>query len=302
VLKNAAGCDSIITLQLSITRLITEMDVTICSGETHAAGGAIQTTSGVYTDTLQNAAGCDSLVITRLTVLPSPKPNLGADRNICAGTNNILYPGIFAGYLWSNGGVGQSISINSAGTYWVRVTSANGCVGVDSLVVAKLITVPKILLPASLELCEGDAIQLTVAGYQQYLWNTGESTASIKVRLPGIYSLKVSTVEGCEGIDSTSVTTLLNCIPFSIPTAFTPNNDGLNDLFRPFIQQEISDYRFAVYNRWGQQLFVSTQRNRGWDGTFNGQPAEKGTYIYLVQYKKNTNELTSYKGTVTLIR
>jgi gliding motility-associated-like protein len=302
VLKNAAGCDSIITLQLSITRIITEMDVTICSGETYTAGGSAQINSGVYTDTLQNAAGCDSLVITRLTVLPSPKPNLGADRNICAGTNSILFPGIFASYLWSNGAVSPGIAINSTGIFWVRVTGANGCISIDSLVVVKLVSVPKTLLPSAVEICEGDAIHLKVAGYQKYLWNTGDTTAAIKVRLPGIYSLKVSTAEGCEGMDSTRVTTLLNCIPFSIPSAFTPNNDGLNDLFRPIIQQEISDYRFAVFNRWGQQIFVSTQRNRGWDGTSNGQPAEKGTYVYLIQYKKNTNELTSYKGTVTLIR
>jgi len=96
VLKNAAGCDSIITLQLSITRIITEQEVSICSGQRFNAGGDWQTVSGVFTDTLQNAAGCDSLVITRLLVQPSPQPNLGVDRNICAGANTLLDPGLFA--------------------------------------------------------------------------------------------------------------------------------------------------------------------------------------------------------------
>lgn len=302
VLKNAAGCDSIITLQLSIARLITEMDVTICSGESYVAGGAIQTITGIYTDTLQNIAGCDSLVVTRLNVLPSPRPDLGADRNICTGTSTLLHPGIFNNYVWSNGAVSPAISINSAGLYWVRVTGSNGCVSRDSLMVPRLVSVPNQLLPSELQLCEGDAIELSIPGYNRYVWSTGDSTALINVRTIGVYSVKVFTVEGCEGTDSTRVLTLMNCIPFNIPSAFTPNNDGLNDIFRPIIQQEITEYRFVVFNRWGQQIFVSSQRNRGWDGTLNGQPAEKGTYVYLIQYKSNNKEPRKYKGTVTLIR
>lgn len=302
ILKNAAGCDSIITLQLIITRIITERNVTICSGETFQAGGGLQTTSGIYSDTLQNTAGCDSLVITRLNVLPSPQPNLGANRNICAGINTILNPGIFSNYMWSNGSTNPTISINSPGAYWVRVTGANGCRAIDSLIVARLVSVPTQLLPATRELCAGDAINLQVNGYNLITWNTGDSTSSITVRNAGWYAVKVATIEGCEGTDSTLVTTLLNCIPFNIPNAFTPNNDGLNDFFRPIIQQEIADYKFTVFNRWGQQVFVSTQKNEGWDGTIKGQLAENGSYVYLVQYKNNNNETKLYKGTVTLLR
>jgi gliding motility-associated-like protein len=112
----------------------------------------------------------------------------------------------------------------------------------------------------------------------------------------------VSTVEGCEGTDSVLVTPLTNCIPFAIPSAFTPNNDGLNDVFRPIIQQEIVAYQLAIYNRWGQQIFVSTQRNLGWDGNINNQPAESGTYLYWIKYTKYNNEPQMYKGTVTIIR
>ncbi|MEX0636633.1 MAG: gliding motility-associated C-terminal domain-containing protein, partial [Ferruginibacter sp.] len=263
ILKNDVGCDSIITIQLSITRLKTEIDVTICSGEIYEAGGAFQTTTGIYTDTLQNILGCDSLVLTKLNVLSSPQPDLGADRNICSGTSTLLNAGVFNNYVWSNGAVSTTISINSAGLYWVRVMGFNGCVSSDSLFVPRLVSVPSQLLPTELQLCEGDVIELSVPGYNRYVWSTGDSTAFINVRTAGIYAVKVFTVEGCEGSDSKPVLLLKNCIPFNIPSAFTPNNDGLNDIFRPMIQQEITEYRFVVFNRWGQQIFVTSQRNRG---------------------------------------
>ena len=228
---------------------------------------------------------------------------LGVDRNICAGANTLLDPGLFASYLWSNGSTNATININSTGIYWVRVTGTNGCVATDSLKIAQLLRVPQQLLPSSpFTLCTGDATTLTVNGYQSIIWSTGDSATTITVRDAGWYSVKVTTAEGCVGLDSLLVVPLINCIPFTIPSAFSPNNDGLNDVFRPIIQQEITGYQFAVFNRWGQQIFVSTQRNIGWDGTINNQPAENGTYLYWVKYTKNNNVVQLYKGSVTLIR
>jgi len=72
-----------------------------------------------------------------------------------------------------------------------------------------------------------------------------------------------------------------------IPNAFTPNGDGLNDLFKLALSLAcpVSEYKLQIYNRWGQMLFVSYRLEDGWDGTINGQPADVGSYYYQLSVK-----------------
>jgi gliding motility-associated-like protein len=87
-----------------------------------------------------------------------------------------------------------------------------------------------------------------------------------------------------------------------IPNAFTPNNDGQNDIFKI---RNITDERlidFKVFNRWGTILFRSTDPNVGWDGTNKGQPQPMGVYGYVIQIGYSDGYVETYKGTVTLIK
>ena len=86
-----------------------------------------------------------------------------------------------------------------------------------------------------------------------------------------------------------------------IPTAFTPNGDGLNEIFKikaPFIE----DFKMIIYNRWGEIIFVSNQMSNGWDGTINGKQAPVGVYAYLIEAKDFGGEQYTRSGTVTLLR
>jgi gliding motility-associated-like protein len=89
-----------------------------------------------------------------------------------------------------------------------------------------------------------------------------------------------------------------------IPTGFTPNGDGLNDVFRVvgLKYQDLVDFR--VYNRWGQQVFYTNNYKDGWDGTFNGVKQDMGTYFYtiIVARPGGAGNDIVYKGEVTLIR
>ena len=88
----------------------------------------------------------------------------------------------------------------------------------------------------------------------------------------------------------------------NIPTAFTPNNDGLNDVFRisGLKFQKLLDFR--VFNRWGQVIFQTNSIEKGWDGTFNGHPQDMGTYVYEITVAHPDGTRKTYKGSVTLIR
>ena len=88
-----------------------------------------------------------------------------------------------------------------------------------------------------------------------------------------------------------------------IPSAFTPNGDGLNDVFRLCNMMYQRLIEFSVFNRWGQMVFHNTtDPKKGWDGTFNGTPQDIGVYNYLIILSRPDGTNITYKGEVTLIR
>jgi len=89
----------------------------------------------------------------------------------------------------------------------------------------------------------------------------------------------------------------------TMPSGFTPNGDGINDLFQPLGSAQFSkDFDMSVWNRWGQEVFRSTDPSKGWDGYFKGQQAQTGVYAYLITYKNLYNESKILKGNLTLLR
>jgi gliding motility-associated-like protein len=92
--------------------------------------------------------------------------------------------------------------------------------------------------------------------------------------------------------------------PIVLPTGFTPNADGINDIFTPLGLQAryARDYEMQVWNRWGEEVFRSNASSQGWDGTHKGVPAQTGVYAWMLKYKNVDNESKILKGNVTLIR
>jgi len=142
-------------------------------------------------------------------------------------------------------------------------------------------------------------------GYTRYLWDNGSTGTTLTVNAPGTYW--VMGIGGCTVIDSITVTddvSLCAC-EASLPTAFTPNHDGKDDYFGPLFESgcTISNYSFAIYNRFGQQVFSSENPQAKWDGTFWYINADVGTYMYYVKYTSGPNKTQLLvKGDVTLIR
>ncbi len=88
----------------------------------------------------------------------------------------------------------------------------------------------------------------------------------------------------------------------NLPNAFSPNADGENDVFRVLGADKISEMELRVFNRWGQEVFYTNQKETGWDGTFKGQPAPTGVYAYTLVATLTNGEVITKKGNVTLKR
>ncbi len=296
------GCDSTRNLNLIVhPKKFTILPVEICIGERHFAQGQWQTQSGNYYDTLRTVYGCDSIIKTELIVHPLPVPDLGADANICFGNTTTLNPGSFAGYVWQNGDINATLTVNSTGTYHVLVTDSNGCKAADTMIILQIIPLPKEFLPEDTTVCTGTTFTVKVPGYAGYLWSNGETDNTININTPDLYLLQVKNLSGCVGSDSVRVD-FETCIPIQVPSAFTPDGDHLNDYFKPLIPMAVSDYTLQVYNRLGQMLFETHDPGKGWNGMYKYEKQPTAAYIYLITLKDRAGSFIKKKGSFILIR
>lgn len=191
------------------------------------------------------------------------------------------------------------------GTYTVTLIVSEGCQEADT--VSKQVTVlnnpilGKIDIGEDKEICEGESITLRagkdIPDGSTYMWSTGETTETITVNKIGAYSVVV--VNSNCGISDNIL--IDNCPHIYTPLAFTPNNDGLNDIF--YIKGiSVYDFELNIYNRWGELFYQSHDINEGWDGTHNGERVPEDVYVWQVFYRGLINAPHKMLGSITLIR
>ena len=196
-------------------------------------------------------------------------------------------------------------------TYLVTVTTAPlGCTASDTETIHSYPPVTITGLTASTTIPYGSSIQLNADGAYYFTWTPNNGTLdnpnindpiATPVDTVTTYTVYGMSPYGC--LDSASLTiTLAYAEPEIVPSAFSPNNDGLNDEFRVTNLQYGKLVDFRVYNRWGQVIFQTADPSKGWDGTFNGVPQDIGTYNYTIIISHSDGIEKSINGTVTLIR
>ena len=113
--------------------------------------------------------------------------------------------------------------------------------------------------------------------------------------------LMVVSPNGCKDYDSV-VIHVLQCRPPMVPNAFSPNGDGLDDIFKIMNPEDFGNLNsFMIFNRWGQLIYNTNEKSKGWDGKFQGIDQEVGGYVYMIITNCNSNQV-QVKGNVILIR
>lgn len=150
--------------------------------------------------------------------------------------------------------------------------------------------------------------QLNGSGGSVYTWEpaTGLNNPSISNPSGSIseditYQLTVKTAEGCADTASVKVTVFKGSQIY-VPTAFTPNADGLNDVMKPYFISISSVSFFMIYNSWGQKVFSTNELTKGWDGNFKGHPSGAGTYVWVLKAVDPVGKEYNLKGVFVLIR
>ena len=238
-----------------------------------------------------------------LNVFQNPNVQLEKTNTLCIGGSRTLDAGDFASYLWNNGNNGKTLNIDSIGTYYVTVTDINGCVGSDTTKVITLLQQPDNFLPPDTSICSYGSVTISAtSGFVNYLWSNHSNQSSLTITKAGLYWLEVKDKNSCIGKDTILVSSKQCLMGFYIPTAFSPNNDGKNDYFKPFLFGNLIKYKFMIYNQWGQAVFQTTDLNKGWDGSFKGTKQGVNVFVWVCNYQFENEHEENQKGTVVLIR
>jgi gliding motility-associated-like protein len=237
--------------------------------------------------------------------------DLGDDTLLCEGQSMLLDAALpVAGnvvYAWSNGATVPALSVTGQGLYAVTVTVDDFCVASDKVAVS-LLFLPNPLLPKDTLLCTGQSVEFdaTVPGGSAYRWQDGSELPVLYANTAGVYSVEVT--NAC-GKNSASVRVEIEeCRQVYFPNAFSPNGDGINDVFLPFDSGDVEQVQsLEIFSRWGGEVFgayrfLPNDFSQGWDGRKGGRKAPPGVYVWRAEVRFRNGVSKHLAGDVLLTR
>ncbi len=171
------------------------------------------------------------------------------------------------------------------------------------MIIDHIITNPTGFLITDTLICDGYPSKIQADGqFSAYNWSTGDKENIITVKKAGNYSLTVTDPYGCSSTATVAVQTKQCLFGIFFPNAFSPNHDGVNDLFRPSVFGNLVKYQLLIFNRWGQKVFESEDYTKGWDGAMVEMEQVTGTYAWICHYQFTGEQEKKESGTLILLR
>ncbi|MBI2281135.1 MAG: VCBS repeat-containing protein, partial [Bacteroidetes bacterium] len=320
-LTNGAGCDSVVTLNLTINNSTTNTDVqTACDSLTWIDGITYTASTNTPTFALTNAAGCDSVVTLNLTIntCTPPTSNFAVSDTLICENECIDYTSLSTGansWSWEFiGGTPNSSTTQNpticyavAGIYPVELI-VNNTYGSDTLIkTIVVVPIPTITTGADITINLGEITTLTATGSGgSYTWSPPDWLSCINCQTTIASPEETTTYtvtadsNGCTASDNVTVKVDFVNIVF-VPNIFSPNGDGANDIV--YVEgKTIDKLHFFIYDRWGENVFETTDITKGWDGTFRGKEMNKAVFVYYLEATFKDGSKTTKKGDITLIK
>ncbi|UKN02909.1 gliding motility-associated C-terminal domain-containing protein [Paracrocinitomix mangrovi] len=242
-------------------------------------------------------------IILTMTGMDACEPNLGSASVVALGG-----VGGFS-YNWTPVASTTEVATGIDSTMaTVTVTDANGCTATDSVFV-NVWNAPTIdIINNDTTIHYGDEIQLIASGGVQYTWTPETDLSCVNCPNPiaeplenTYYCVSGEDANGCVNSDCITVFVEIVCGDIFVPSAFTPNFDGENDLLCVY-SDCIKTMEFKVYNRWGEKVFETNNMNICWDGTWNGKALNSAVFVYTLKGFLINGEPFDQKGNISLIR
>jgi len=268
--------------------------------------------AGTYIATVTDASGCSStvsVIITQPAAMVALASSTNSNCSSNTGTATVVTTGGDGNYsyLWSNNGTTSTISNLAPGTYNVIVTDGNGCTANTSTVVST-VTAANINAGADVVIVSGNSTNLNATGGIIYVWTPADSLSCTNCSNPianpsqtTTYYVSGTDGNGCVGTDSVTVFVEDPCGELWVPTAFSPNGDGSNELLCVY-GGCILNLTFQMFDRWGEMVFETTDNALCWDGNYKGKPMNTAVFAYYLIATLDNGDVVEKKGNITLVR
>lgn len=274
------------------------------------------TVSGEYSVTVVEG-DCSASDAVSVTIQPLPTFDLGEDVLACPGTEELLVAeGLpdAAALTWGHGPTSPEVVVTESGVY-TAFAEWNGCFHYDAVQVAFAEGLELDLASSYLK-CPEDTVHLSVALPPNlfpiaYAWSTGSTSAQESFPVHGDYSVTVS--NACQALETAFSIELESCAcELFVPTAFTPDNDGVNDAWKPEFGCPVTKYALVVMNRWGEVVFATEDPDAHWWGQITQEPTDLDPYfggnglyqwqLELNYFQRGEARATQHAGHVLLVR
>lgn len=276
----------------------------------------------IYTIKATAPGGCAKTVPVNVVIGTSPKVSI--NNVMDCGKVDITTPAVTTGSdagltysYWQDTAATVALpsatAITTTGNYFVKATTSLGCYTVKS-VKATVNPYPAfttnpvtVTYPATADITSSIVLPTGASVLRYSYWKNSQTTVPVanpkKIDANGTYYIRASTQFGCTADEPVTVVILAPPDPKIVaPNVFSPNHDGVNDLFKVSIVGEVDVKHFKIYNRYGQLVFETIDISRLWDGTYKGQTLPVGTYYWVfegVDRYKNVKMVSS--GSITLL-
>lgn len=265
-----------------------------------------------------NIGKCQSQDQITIKTAPTPIADAGKDTIICFGDPALLQATGGSIYTWtptqyltaSNIANPKVIGLPSATQFKVVVSDTLGCIktSIDSVIVS-VDAIFQAYAGRDTSVVINEPVALNGTGGVTYLWQPATWLSNPTIANPIAtpkenitYQLTAISKGGCKAMDEIQINVYKIAPGFYVPSGFTPNNDGNNDVIRPILMGMRSLKLFRIYNRWGQLLFTTSEKGKGWDGTFKGSQQDPGTFVWMAEGVTYLGENLKKQGTVVLLR
>lgn len=259
--------------------------------------------AGNYSLNMIGRGGCPASASSQVTIRTNAlTKQIPVDALLCNGDVVVVDGAVppATQFLWNDGSTYSQRTLNTAGTY-ILISSDGVCKRSDTLVITTA-NAPVLPLLNDTVICFTDSVLLdaTTQEADQYLWSNGSTAPVISVMAEGLYSVEASNVCGMD-VQDVFVKVEECSQDVFVPNAFTPDGNGLNDVLKAKAYFRLEAFELRIYDRWGNELFVSKDISKGWNGFYKGVRSVPGMYSWKMSYTRNGKSFQR-KGTVMLIR
>lgn len=328
---DANGCTSTSTHQV-VVNVPAAINITgtntICTGSTTTltANGGVSyvwstaatsnsitvnpTSSQTYSVVGTDANGCTNSTTFSVTVVAPPTAGVSGNNTSCAGSPVTLTATGGGTYAWSSGGTTATEVVTPSSTTTYTVVVSNGTCTDTATITVNVSSGPVVNAGTDTTINFGGSADLSANGGGTYSWtptndldNPSSATPVATPTVTTTYTVMVTDTNGCVSYDTVTVTVIFDCGEIFVPNIFSPNGDAHNDELQVYGTLCVDDFHWAVYDRWGELVFETTDPAQKWDGTYKGKMLDPAVFVYRLNYTElSTGDAKEAHGNVTLVK